>query len=86
MRLHPYLRKSAGGREVVQVVGRTIGECVDDLEAQFPGIKQRLCDDEGKLLSFYDIYVNSESSYPEEFAKPVKDGDELTVVTVIAGG
>lgn len=86
MRLHPYLRKSAGGREVVQVVGRTIGECVDDLEAQFPGIKQRLCDDEGKLLSFYDIYVNSESSYPEELAKPVKDGDELTVVTVIAGG
>lgn len=86
MRLHPYLRKSAGGREVVQVVGRTIGECVDDLEAQFPGIKQRLCDDEGKLLSFYDIYVNSESSYPEELAKPVKDGDELTVVTLIAGG
>ena len=86
MRLHPYLRKFAGGREVVQVVGRTIGECVDDLEAQFPGIKQRLCDDEGKLLSFYEIYVNSESSYPEELAKPVKDGDELTVVTLIAGG
>lgn len=86
MRLHPYLRKFADGREVVQVVGRTIGECVDDLEAQFPGIKQRLCDEEGKLLSFYDIYVNSESSYPEELAKPVKDGDELTVVTLIAGG
>jgi len=86
MRLHPYLRKFADGREVVQVVGRTIGECVDGLEAQFPGIKQRLCDDEGKLLSFYEIYVNSESSYPEELAKPVKDGDELTVVTLIAGG
>jgi len=38
------------------------------------------------LLNYVDIYVNQESSYPEELAKPVKDGDELHITMIIAGG
>jgi len=84
--LPPYLRRFTGGREWVEATGRTIAECLDNLEIQFPGIKQRLCDQRGRLFSFYDIYVNSHSSYSEELAKAVKDGDELTIVPLIGGG
>ena len=59
IRLHPYLKKFTHGQMVAEAVGQTIGECIDDLETQFPGIKQRLCDEQGKLLSYYDIYVKS---------------------------
>lgn len=86
VRLHPYFRRFTDGQDAVEAVGQTIGECIDDLGSRFPGIKERLCDEKGELLSFYDIYVNSQSCYPEELAKPLKDGDELTIVTIIAGG
>ena len=86
IRLHPYLRRFTDDQAVVEVAGQTVGECIDDLEIQFSGIKKELCDERGKLLSIYDIYINSDSSYPEELAKLVKDGDELTIVTIIAGG
>ena len=86
VRLHPYLKKFTDGRQEVEAVGQTVGECIDDLETKFPGIKQRLCDQRGKLLTMYDIHVNGYSSYPEELAKPVKDGDELAILTFVAEG
>jgi len=87
VRLHPYLRRFTNGQEVVKAVGRTIGECLDDLETKFPGIKQRLRDEQGELLSFYEVYVNSSDGFsPEELSSPVKDGDELMIAPVIAGG
>lgn len=82
----PYLRQFTGGRDWVESTGQNVGECLDNLEIQFPGIKQQLCDERGQLFSFYVIYVKSESLYTEELAKPVEDGEELTIVPVIAGG
>jgi len=86
VRLHPYLRKFARGQSEVEVSGHTVAECLDDLEAKFPGIKQQLLDEQGKLRSFYDICVNLRSSQTDPLAEPVKDGDELLIITVIAGG
>lgn len=63
-----------------------MGECLQDLVNQFPAIKQRLYDKNGKLANFVEIYVNSESSYPEELAKVVKDGGEITIMALISGG
>jgi molybdopterin converting factor small subunit len=86
VKIHPTLQQFTGDQEVVEVAGQNVGECLDSLETQFPGIKQKLCDKQGKLLDYLDIYINSESSYPEELAKPVNDGDELTIVTLVGGG
>lgn len=75
-----------GGRKIAEVSGRTVGECLDDLARQFPGMEVALLKD-GKLLNHVDVYINRESSYPEELAKPVKDGDELHIMLlIIAGG
>jgi molybdopterin converting factor small subunit len=84
--LHPILYQLTNDQAIVKVKGNTVGQCLDDLVKQFPQIKSRLFDKTGKLHTYVDIYVNGESSYPEELAKPVKGGDELHVTFIIAGG
>lgn len=84
--VHPALHHFSDGQEVVEVNGGTVGECLGQLMVRFPDIKQGLFDREGRLLNYVDIYVNGESAYPEELARAVKDGDELHISLVIAGG
>ena len=80
------MRHLAGGLEVVEVEGATAGEALDNLVTRYPEIKPKVFDKHGKLLNFIDLYVNSESSYPEELKKKVKDGDELTIALMLCGG
>lgn len=84
--LHPTLYSFANNQAIVDVNGRTVGECLSELVKQFPQIKPMIFDNKGKLLNHVKIYVNQESSYPEELAKPVRDGDELHITLIIAGG
>ena len=84
--IHPILHHFTNGQDVVQVNGSTVGQCLEQLVAQFPELKERLFDRDGKLLNHVDVYVNGESAYPEELAKPIKGGDELHIVLIITGG
>ena len=84
--IHQTLRHLTKDQAKVEVNGNTVGQCLYDLVKQFPGIKPKLFDKKGKLLNYVEIYINLESSYPEELAKPVKDGDELYITLMIAGG
>lgn len=84
--LGPGLHRLTDGQTTVNVEGATVGQCLDGLVKQFPGLKPRLFDKKGKLRNYIDIYVNQESAYPEELAKPVRDGDELHITLLIAGG
>ena len=84
--IHQSLRNLTDGKAVVEVDGNTVGDCLNNLVQRFPGIKPKLFDKKGKLLNYVDIYVNLKSSYPEELAMPVKDGDKLSVTLIIAGG
>lgn len=81
-----FLDQYTNGERVVQVNGSTVGQCLSHLVKRFPSTKSRLFDNNGKLQSYVHIYVNGESSYPEELAKPVKSGDELYVVFLVDGG
>ena len=84
--IHPTLHYLTNDTDIAEVNGGTVGECLNDLVQQFPDIKQGLFDKQGKLLNYVDIYVNLESAFPEELAKPVRDGDELHIVLILAGG
>jgi len=84
--LHPILHSFTNNQTVVEVNGKTVGECLNELVKQFPQIKPWLFNKNGKLHNYVDIYVNQESSYPQELAKPVKDGDKLHITLIIAGG
>ncbi|MFC1933227.1 MoaD/ThiS family protein [Chloroflexota bacterium] len=80
------LAQYTDSQPLAKVNGSTVAECLEHLIKQRPDIKQWLFDENGKLWSYIDIYVNKESSYPEELAKPVKDGDELHIMFLIGGG
>jgi molybdopterin converting factor small subunit len=84
--IHPFFYHLTNDRDVVEVHGSTVGQCLEQLITRFPKVKKWLFGKDGDLLRLVDIYVNGESAYPEELAKPVKDGDELHIIVFIAGG
>ena len=84
--IHPNLQTYTDDQSVVEVNGRTVGECLDTVISRFPRIKANLMNKNGKLLDHVSVYVNLESAFPEELAKPVKDGDELHIILMVAGG
>jgi len=84
--LHKSHRQHTDGRETVEVEGQTVGECLDNLIQQFPGLKRELFDKKGKLKNIIEIYLNMASAFPDELAKPTKAGDEIHITILLAGG
>ncbi len=87
VRIPTPLRKLTGDQELVTVDGATIGDILTNLDATFPGLGDRLCDEQGNVRRFVNIFVNDEDiRFLEEKASPVKDTDEISIVPAIAGG
>jgi molybdopterin synthase sulfur carrier subunit len=87
VRIPTPLRNLTGDQETVQVEGATVAELVDALETQHPGIKDRICDENGAFRRFVNFYLNDEDIRFKDGANtPVKDGDELSIIPAIAGG
>ncbi len=84
--LHSAHRQHAGGRETVEVDGATVGECLERLVAEHPGMRAALFDDGGRLRNSIEIYLNLETTYPEELKTPTRDGDEIHIALMLAGG
>ncbi len=84
--IHTTHRQFTNGLEVVAVEGNTVGECLNQLIHQFPGMEKALFTKKDKLLNTVEVYVNHASAYPNELAQPVKDGDEIHLVIMLAGG
>ena len=81
------LRKFTAGSEAVEGAGDTVGALVDDLEQRHPGIRERICDDQGKVRRFVNLYVNGDDiRFLQQLETQVKDGDEISIVPAIAGG
>jgi molybdopterin synthase sulfur carrier subunit len=67
--------------------GATISEILNNLESQFAGIKERICDENGAPRRFINIYLNEEDiRFLEGESTAVKDGDEISIIPAIAGG
>ena len=81
------LRNLTGNAAEVQVEAKDVAALVQALEAKHPGLKERLCDDSGKLRRFVNIYLNEEDiRFMQAEATALKDGDEVSIVPAIAGG
>jgi molybdopterin converting factor small subunit len=83
---YPHLQQFTDNQEVVKVNGSTVGECLSDLVKQFPGIESGIFDEHGQVLNYVYFFINGKSGYPTDLSKPVKDGDELTIALLLAGG
>jgi sulfur-carrier protein adenylyltransferase/sulfurtransferase len=81
------LRQFAGKLDSVELGGATVGEVLQSLTSQYGDLRRHLYNDEGKLRSFVNVYVNDDDiRYLEKEATPLKDGDTVSIVPSIAGG
>jgi sulfur-carrier protein len=84
--IHKTHRPNVDGLKVVETQGITVGECIEDLIARYPGMKAAIFDTKGQLRNTIDIYLNMESTYPDELKKGVQSGDEIHLTILLAGG
>ena len=81
------LRAYAGKQDHVDVAAKTAGEALEKLIAQHGELRRHLYQDDGRLRSFVNVYVNDDDiRYLQKEATPVKDGDTVSIVPSIAGG
>jgi sulfur-carrier protein len=84
--LHVTHRRHTNGQKTIEVQGNSVGEALNNFVIAYPGMKNELFDQKGKLLHYIEIYLNNESAYPGELEKQVKAGDEIGIITFRAGG
>src|SRR6185436_2477633 len=81
--LRPYTDK----QDAVDAAGATVGELLADLTKKHGGLKAHLYNEEGKLRSFVNVYVNDEDiRYLQKEQTPVKTGDTVSIIPSVAGG
>jgi len=87
VRIPTPLRRVTDGQDKVSADGATLGEIIDSMESQFPGIKARICDDDGNLRNFVNVFVNGEDvRFMDGMSSATADGDEISIVPAVAGG
>jgi adenylyltransferase/sulfurtransferase len=81
------LRQFTGKQDAVSVSGATVGEVLNGLATQYPDLRKQIFNDEGKLRSFVNVYLNDEDiRYLSKSDTPAADGDTVSLVPSIAGG
>ena len=81
------LRQFAEKQDSIELGGATVGEVLTALTTRFPDLKKNLFNDEGKLRSFVNVYLNDEDiRFMDKVATAVKDSDTISIVPSIAGG
>ena len=81
------LRQFVEKQDTVDATGSTVGEVLTDLTTRYPNLKKQLYNDEGKLRSFVNVYLNDDDiRYLNKDATPVAATDTLSIVPSIAGG
>jgi sulfur-carrier protein len=87
IRIPQPLRKLTNDTDIVSMDAPTLAAAVDGLEAQFPGIKERICDESGEIRRFVNIYVNGEDvRFLDGLKTPLADGADVSIVPAVAGG
>ncbi len=84
--LHKTHRQYVDDPESVVVTGSTVGECLQDLTRRYPLLAPKLFDAGNKLHKTVEVYLNMQSTYPEELAKPTQSGDDIHITLLLAGG
>ena len=87
VRVPSVLRKHTGGARVTQAQGATVAAVLEDLERQFPGLKQELLNDDGQMRQFVNVYVNDEDvRVLQRLETAVGPNDTLVILPAMAGG
>ena len=86
VRIPTPLRTLTQGKDEVDASGKTVRDIIENLEKNYPGLRERLLDDKG-VRRFVNIYQNEEDiRFLDNLDTVVKDGDSISIVPAIAGG
>lgn len=81
------LQKLVKNQSEISVEAKSVNELINNMEAGYAGIKDRVCDETGKVRRFVNIYVNGEDiRFLNAENTALKDGDEVSIIPAIAGG
>lgn len=87
VRIPTPLRRLTGDKDEVALNAKNVGNLVEELEKQYPGVKERLCDENGNLRRFINVYVNNEDiRFLEGMKTELKESDIVSIIPAIAGG
>lgn len=87
VRIPTPLQKLTHQQAEVACEAATVDQMLQELERKHPGIKERLCDEQGKLRRFVNVYVNEEDiRFLQGQETPLKPGDDVSIIPAIAGG
>lgn len=87
VRIPTPLRKITKDADEVSADGKTVAEALEDLEKNYPGLKERICEPDGNLRRFVNLYLNDEDiRFLNNLETELSDGDELSIIPAIAGG
>jgi sulfur-carrier protein len=84
VRIPTPLRSYTDQRAEVLAYGSTVAEVLADLERQFPGIRFRMIDEQGRLRKHMRIFVNEDMT--RDLCTPVTGADDLTIMQALSGG
>ncbi|PZC40962.1 MAG: molybdopterin synthase sulfur carrier subunit [Chloroflexi bacterium] len=81
------LRSLTQDQGLVSISATNVESAINELEKQFPGIKERVCEEDGSLRRFVNIYINGEDiRFLDDLQSSIKDNDEISIVPAVAGG
>jgi sulfur-carrier protein len=87
IRIPTPLRKLTGGESTVEVEGDDVRTLVRNLQAEHPGIGERLLEESGELRRFVNVFVRDEDiRFQQGLDTPVGEGDTVSIVPAVAGG
>ena len=87
VRIPTPLRNLTKGSAQVEATSGSVLELIDDLERQYPGLRERILDEGGEIRRFVNVYVNEEDiRFLDGDKTSIKDGDEVSIVPALAGG
>lgn len=80
------MRSLTNGAATVDAQGSNLADVIDDLERDWPGVKQRLVKDNA-LVKFMNLYVNDQDvRFHSGLQTPINEGDEVIILPAVAGG
>jgi molybdopterin synthase sulfur carrier subunit len=87
VRIPTPLRKLTAEKSEVDASGATVRQVIEDLDARFPGLKERLCDESGEMRRFVNVYVGEDDiRFLKGLDTEIGDGDLVSIIPAVAGG
>ena len=87
VRIPTPLQKLTNDQEEVDIKANSIRELIGSLDKNFPGVKDRICDESGNVRRFVNIFLNDEDiRFLNKEETTLKEGDVVSIIPAIAGG